>query len=214
MAKSSPKRSLIAETKSAALARNTARLAALLALIRRRMTEVVEGFYDLGEALREVLDKKLYAAAGHASLDAWLRAEKLMSVRQANKLVSVVRRVPREQALALGHERAYALVAYTDATPADDTPASLLAQSAKIGATPVAEASLREIQAATRTARSTAKRAPTAAERTKTKADAATVKAVRAVLREAGIGRADVVVHRDGVRIEISHTLAARLTRG
>lgn len=44
-----------------------------LALVRRRVTEVVEGFYDIGEALREILDHKLYAAAGHASLEA-LRA--------------------------------------------------------------------------------------------------------------------------------------------
>ena len=104
MAKSSPKRSLIAETKSAALARNTARLAALLAIIRRRMTEVVEAFYDIGEALREIVDHKLYAVAGHKSLKVFLAAEKLLSARQAMKLIAVVRRVPREQALTLGEQ--------------------------------------------------------------------------------------------------------------
>jgi hypothetical protein len=121
---------LIQQTKERALARNKARLAELLALIRRRMMEVVEGFYDIGEALREIVDHKLYGALDHASLGALLKAEGLVSLRQAAKLIAVVRKVPREQALLLGQERAYALVAYTGATPEPDSPAQLLAEGA------------------------------------------------------------------------------------
>lgn len=49
------KSALIERTKEASLARHRARLGELLALVRRRVTEVVEGFYDIGEALREIL---------------------------------------------------------------------------------------------------------------------------------------------------------------
>ena len=90
MAKSSPKRSLIAETKSAALARNTARLAELLAIIRRRMTEVVEGFYDLGEALREMLETFVVETT-----DPWgtraLNAERPSAGRASERACSIVR---------------------------------------------------------------------------------------------------------------------------
>jgi hypothetical protein len=202
---------LLERTRAVAHARAVARLAELVALIRRRMTEVVESFYDVGEALREVVEEKRYAAAGHKSFNAFLKAEGLMSPRQASKLIAVVRRVPREQALALGQERAFALVAYTDATPEDDSPASLVAQSATIGDTPVARASVREIAAATRAAR--AKRTPTAVQRATAKADAAIAKAVRAALIAGGIRGAEVTVGRAGVRIALTRIQGERLAR-
>ena len=207
--------SLIERTKTQALARNKLRLADLVALIRRRVTDVVEGFYDIGEALREVLDKKLYAAEGHKSLEAFLKAEAMMSGRQARKLIAVVRKVPREKALTLGQERAYALVAYTDATPDDDSPAQLVADGAKIGAKPAGEASVRDIKAATRAvnAEARARRPKTEAARAKEKADAALVKALRTLLREAGLARADVTLVRGDVRVTITRAAAERATR-
>ncbi len=209
------KASLIERTKAAALARNTARLAELEALIRRRMTEVVEHFYDIGEALREITEHKLYAARGHRSFNAFLAAEGLMSARQAAKLIAVVRRVPREQALALGQEKAYALVAYTDATPDDDSPTSLLAEAAPIDGKPVAEASVGDIKSATRTVRAAAPRAPKSeAARARAKADAAVEKAVRAALRDAGFARAEVTVGREHVRVVLARSSAERLARG
>ena len=207
------KLTLIERTKAAALARNTARLAELVALIRRRMTDVVESFYDMGEALREVVEHKLYAAAGHASFKAFLAAERLLSARQAAKLIAVVRKVPREQALALGQERAYALVAYTDATPEADSPASLLRDSATVGAKPVATASLREIEDATRVVRATSAKPKTAAARDREKTTAAIEKAVRAALRGAGFAKAEVTVGRDQVRVVLPRKAAERLTR-
>jgi hypothetical protein len=204
---------LIEETKRAALARQRARLGELVALIRRRLTEVVEGFYDLGEALREILDKKLYAAIGHKSLEAFLEAEGLMSIRQASKLIAVVRGVPREQALALGQERAYALLAYTHATPEEDSPAALLAEAATVGGKPVAEASLRELQAATRAVRERTRveRPPSPAQRAEARADHALAKSVRASLRAAGFGRPVVTVLGGSVRVEFSRAQAERL---
>jgi hypothetical protein len=207
---------LIQQTKERALARNKARLAELMALIRRRLTEVVEGFYDIGEALREIVDHKLYAAMGHKSLGELLKAEGLISLRQATKLIAVVRKTPREQALALGQERAYALVAYTEATPEPDSPAQLLAEGANVGGKPAKDASVRDILAATRGAREKARaaRPKSAAEREKTKADAALEVALRTVLREAGIGRAQIAVGTGDVRITIARSTALRITRG
>nr|MBK7067101.1 hypothetical protein [Deltaproteobacteria bacterium] len=117
---------LITATKEAALAEQKKKLKALEALIRRRLVTVVEASTTWAEALAEVLRRKLYAAAGHASLEAWLRATRLLSVTQAMKLLAVVRHVPREQALAAGQERAYALIALASATPEPDTAAGLI----------------------------------------------------------------------------------------
>jgi hypothetical protein len=206
---------LIQQTKERALARNKARLAELVALIRRRVTEIVEGFYDIGEALREILDHKLYAASGHASLEALLKAEQLMSFRQASKLIAVVRKVPREQALALGQERAYALVVYTDATPEADSPSQLMATDAKVGGKPAAKASVREILDAARDTRAKVKasRPKTEAELKKTKADQALAKALRSLLREAGLGRAEITVDASNVRVTLPRVAVERITR-
>ena len=211
----SGKGALIERTKAAALAKNKARLAELVALIRRRATEVIEGFYDIGEALREIVDHKLYAVDGHKSLKGFVEAEKLMSDRQATKLIAVVRKVSREKALQLGQEKAYALLSYAEATPEDDSPESLLAADAKIGASRVTSASVREIEAATREARAQAKaaRPQTEAQRAKAKADAALEKTLRGALREAGIGRAEISVKGDRVRVELTRAQVERLGR-
>lgn len=207
------KKSLIERTKAAALARNKARLAELVALIRRRMTEIVEAFYDIGEALREIVEHKLYAADGHKSLKVFLEAEALLSARQAMKLIAVVRKVPRDHALTLGHERAYALLAYTEATPEDDSPASLLVARAEVDGKVVAEATVREIEAATRRVRSTANptRAKSPAARAKQKADAAIEKAVRKALRDAGFARVELRVTKTQVRVVLPRAAAQRL---
>lgn len=207
---------LIEKTKADARARNTRRLAELVALIRRRMGAVVEGFYDIGEALREIVEKKLYGVGGHAGLQSFLEAEGLLSYRQATKLIALVRKVPRAQALALGREKAYALVSYTEATPEADSPEGLADADAKVGAKPVSKSSVREIQAATRAVRETerAKRPPTEAERARAKAEAALVKTLRGALRGVGIGRAEITVRGDRVRVELTRAQVERLGGG
>ncbi|MDB4930233.1 MAG: hypothetical protein JWM10_2717 [Myxococcaceae bacterium] len=175
---------LIVATKRAALAANTARLGVLTRLIRRRLAAVVESFYDVGEALREIADRKLYAATGHTSFGAWVEGTKLMSSAQAEKLLAIVRNVPREAALSAGQERAYALVLLAAATPAPDSAAELLADGVVDGQ-PAAKASVRAIKAAATAAR---KKAPTTpAAKAKAKADAAVERGLRALLRAAGL---------------------------
>lgn len=180
--------------KAASLARKKTRASALLALIARRKQRMVEDFYDVGEALRELLDQKLYAALGHASFEAMLAAHDVMGLSQAKKLIALVTNVPREHALALGQEKAYALVAYTAATPEPDAAAELATSDARVGGKPISKASVRDLQAATKAVRAKAR-----AGKPRSKAEVAAAKAVRvarsnvaAALKKAGITRAKV----------------------
>ncbi len=206
---------LIKETKERALARSKKRLADLLALIRRRLTVVVEGFYDIGEALRDIVEHKLYAAEGHTSLAALLEAEGMMSISQANKLIAVVRKVPREQALALGPDKAYALTVYADATPEADSAAQIVADDAEIGGKRASDASGRDILNAARDVREkTKEKGPkTSAEREKAKADKALERALGALLRGAGVHRATIKIAADTVHITLSRSVALKATR-
>lgn len=125
----------------------------MLAAIARRKERIAEDFYEIGKALRELSRKKLYLALGHASFEEMLAARDVMSLTSAKKLIAVVEKVPLEQALALGPEKAYALARYTDATPELDTPAGLLEGEATIGGKKVADASVRDLREATKKAR-------------------------------------------------------------
>ncbi len=106
-----------------------------------------------------------------------LTARQVVSVTQARKLIQVVESLPMEKALALGPEKAYALTRYAAATPEIDTPASLLDQGAKVGGKRADQASLRDIERATRETR-----AKTAPKRSKSPDEKAAAKAARDVL--------------------------------
>ncbi len=208
-AKSSDGRSkLIIATQQQALAKNRGRLRALEGLIRRRLATVVESFYDIGEALAEILHKKLYAVDGHASLDAYLTAKKLVSRAQAMKLIAIVREVPRESALAAGPERSYALIGLAKATEEPDSASQLIA-SGTVSGQPAAKASVRAIVAAAKAER--AKRPKTAAAKEREKADAVLVKGIRARLKAVGFGVATASVTGDEVRVALTRAQAERI---
>ncbi|TAK18466.1 MAG: hypothetical protein EPO40_37465 [Myxococcaceae bacterium] len=198
---------LIVATKRASLAANTARLGVLTRLIRRRLATVVESFYDVGEALREIADRKLYAVSDHASFAAWVEGSKLMSSAQAEKLLAIVRHVPREAALAAGQERAYALVLLAAATPEPDSAAELLAGGVVDGQ-PAAKASVRTIKAAAAAERQ--KRPQSPAQRAKAKADAAVEKGLRALLRAAGLSAKTLHVGAGEVRVVLARALVEK----
>ncbi len=191
---------LIEATKKDALAARRKKLATLGALIRRRLATVAEGFYDIGVALTEILKSKLYAAGGHASLEAYLDAERLLSPSQARKLVDIVANVPREQALAVGQERAYALIAFARATPEPDSAAELIAQG-EVGGQPAAKASVRAIAAAAKAQRDKGPKTPRA--KAQAKADVAVERGLRAALRAAGLPITTVRIGKDAVRVEL-----------
>ena len=74
----------------------------LVALIARRKENIVDAFYDIGLALMEILDRKLYLE------------------------------LPRSAALGMGQERAYALAALAAATPHADTAASIVTKGIRV----------------------------------------------------------------------------------
>jgi len=199
--------------KAASSERKKARAEELLALIARRKERMLEDFYDVGEALRELLEHKLYVALGHPSFEAMLTAHDVMGARQARKLVALVSQIPRAQAVALGQEKAYALVAYTAATPEPDVAADLAKKDAKIGSKPISEASVRDLQRATK-----AIHAKRAARRPKTAATLASARAARearanvlAAIRKLGIARPEIETTGDRVVVRISFAQAAAL---
>lgn len=93
----------------------------LIDLIARRMERITEDFFDMGEALRELEEKRLFVALGFKSLGELLKAHGLMSRSKAFELIHIVKTVPRRQALSLGSEKAYAIARLTAATKQLDT---------------------------------------------------------------------------------------------
>jgi hypothetical protein len=134
----------------------------LLDLIARKKAQIVEGFYEIGLALREIKQKKLYASLGYASFAAMLAGHNVMGHSQAGKLVEIVSAMTRSQALVLGIEKAYAAARLADATPEADTVGTLLESGVKTGANDrgrknLTRMTLREIDAEARAARKKAR---------------------------------------------------------
>lgn len=125
--------SLIASETAAAAARHRARAESLLELIARRIARIQEDFYELGAALKQLRDEKLYAALGYRTFDELLAKRRPIGRTQAYKLIALVENVTRDQALALGEEKAYALARLAKATPAADTVGSILETGIEIG---------------------------------------------------------------------------------
>ena len=178
---------------------NEAKLETCLSTLRDHVREITARFYDAGLVLAQIADEKLYAVRGHASFKALLRAEKVMSPAQAAKLVRIVRRTKREHALLLGLERTHALLTHTDATPEDDSVASLIEDGALIGGKPVTEASKRDIVEATRAVRAAAE--PTKEQAARAKADRGVARKVVAALKAAGLPKGEVVVAAQSVTV-------------
>jgi hypothetical protein len=163
----------------------------LLELVARRMQRITEDFYDIGTALRELHEKKLFAALGFASLGDLLKAHRLMSRSRAFELIHIVRTVPRKEALTLGAERSYALARLTAATKAFDTVEELADEGVVVGGRrrKVEDVPIRELEKKVQEERRKNKPAridAAAAEATNT------AKTVQAALRKRGARKASV----------------------
>jgi len=120
----------------------------LLALIARRKENIVDAFYDVGQALQEMLDNKLHMALGYDNFEAMIAARNVIGRSQAFKLIAVVKQLPRAEALAMGQERAYALANLAAATPRHDTATSIVTKGVRVRGTvrDVSRLSVREIE--------------------------------------------------------------------
>ncbi len=120
----------------------------LLALIARRKENIVDAFYDVGQALQEMLDNKLHMALGYDNFEAMIAARNVIGRSQAFKLIAVVKQLPRAEAIAMGQERAYALANLAAATPQHDTATSIVTKGVRVRGTvrDVSRLSVREIE--------------------------------------------------------------------
>lgn len=211
-----PRAAVAAGEVAQATAAERKRAEALLAIIDRRKDRLTEDFYDLGEALRELQRKRLYVALGHASFSEMLRARRIMGLSQAKKLIEVVASLPRDRALELGPEKAYALTRYAVATPEVDTPRARLDRGAALDDRSVEDRSVREIVHATNKAKALSVKPRPAQEREALQA----ARKLQVWLRKQGARDVVVVAYRDSggwwlhveVRVDVVGKLTEKLT--
>jgi len=138
----------------------------LLSLIARKKIEIADALYDVGDALRELEKKRLYVALGHQSFDDMLEKRSIMSRSQAFKLLAIRdSKVTREQAIALGQDKTYALCRYAKATAGPDSVPLLLERGISVegklrSVDKLTVAQITRAAQKTRTARNNARRDP------------------------------------------------------
>lgn len=175
--------------------RQAARGAELLGLIARRMKRIEEDFFEIGAALEELKAKKLFVALGYGTFDAMLEARIPIGRSQAYKLIAIVQRVTRDQAVELGEEKAYAIARLVATTPEADTVTSVLEEGVRVGneKRSARAMSRREIEGVKRKLVARSKRADPAERLAKRDARAA-----QARLRKDGIGAKIEVAKEQG----------------
>jgi hypothetical protein len=114
----------------AKLARLRTEASALIALIVRRKRAISESFYDMGEALAKLQDKAMVRALGRRTFAEVCAKDCKLSVQTADRLVSIVKSMTRDEAIGLDAKKALALIDLAHATPEDDSAASLAATHA------------------------------------------------------------------------------------
>jgi hypothetical protein len=204
----------LAQNAERALAANRRKGEDALALIARRMTSIAESFYDIGQALRVLQQKAVYTALGHRSFDELLAKRNLMSRSLAYELVRTAARYTRETAVALGREKANALLAYVDATPAEDVAETLARSDARIGATPISTATAEAIEQAARTHRAKKRSALSKQERAEEREAARAARELAARARRIDRGATAAAERREGtwwVVLRVSPAHASRV---
>jgi hypothetical protein len=113
---------------AAALARKRLieRARADIELIQRRKEEIVESFYDIGEALVRLQKRGTAAALGYPGFYEMCRAEVGLAATQVDELVRIVRSASRKEAIGMGQSVAGAMARLAAATPdPHDTPGQI-----------------------------------------------------------------------------------------
>jgi hypothetical protein len=205
-----------------ALARNAARSAeqrrarlaaearADIELVKHRRERIADDFYDIGEALQRLRRDGVPEALGYGSFGELCEGELGITAAKASQLLAIVRAIPREQARALGQERAAALLTLADATPEDDSAGALAGSVLRLPSgkrIDIAAASTRELRAAAKEIRHARGEARPRRGLSTTPEERAAAAALERSLRELGLTEARVsAVARHGagahVRIE------------
>ena len=128
--KSSSLPAALAKRATAAHAARLARLARAgrnaIAKVRDARTQIAGTYFDVGEALVVLAQDGMAEALGRKDFAEVCTADLDMLPNNARQLLSLATRLDRATVELLGRERALALLALADATPADDTVTDLL----------------------------------------------------------------------------------------
>ncbi|MBI2394941.1 MAG: hypothetical protein HYV09_35555 [Deltaproteobacteria bacterium] len=153
-----------------------------IALVKRRKTEFTEALYDLGEALLRLRKDPIPKLLGDRGFSDLCQRGLDLSPTNAGKVIEIVERLPRRDALKWGKEKAHALIELADATPAADTPLKIDAKA--LGEVDPKRATVRELQALAQKERGKKKAAPRG--RTTTKEERELAARLQSALRKSG----------------------------
>jgi len=90
--------------------------------ILRLKGEVARSFWDLGDSLCRVQDKKLYQAKGYQTFEEYLEKGVKIGRTNAYQLMKLARNFSREIAIKYGKEKLLCAIDYAKATPEPDLP--------------------------------------------------------------------------------------------
>jgi hypothetical protein len=185
----------LAAKAEAALEKKKKQLDAEVDLIRDRLEDIEDAFYDIAKALGRIEDKELWRAVPGCESTAGL-CEKLglFGRETARKLLAIhAHRVSRRVAIDLGVSRTFQLARYTEASEAHDTVEGLVEANAIIGKKRVLASTSEELREAADGASRESGQRKAHESRAETEREAENaVRKVRRCLRDLGATGADV----------------------
>lgn len=167
-------------------------------LVKLKQTQIVDAFYEIGQALARLKADGVAQAVGHARFADLVEQELEMSVTTAERLIAIVTHVRRSDALRWGQDKSSALAELAKATAdANDSPATIAAaKTFKLASGRVLDldaakpAEILEAAKEERQRRQHDGKRPRG--RTTTAEERALAKRIQAALREAGLSEARV----------------------
>jgi hypothetical protein len=203
-----PNRAALIVQNAALVAESDGRRGEALALthaIRDDFKAATGLFWQIGDKLQAVVERKLFGELGYSSFAQYLANEFAVAATQAYKMIRVVRNFVQKDAERVGLECADMLIPYAKQLGTD--PGLLVREDALIGDKPVSQSTVRDLRRALRGVRGqrSAKRARTPAARQAKKRTEGIVKGLRASLAEAKLGRPRITVTATGYLVQFTH---------
>lgn len=189
---------------------DVARVEAMIAEIHQLQGNITSGFWEIGRILKDLQDRKLFATLGFETFEELCEARLGLSKAVASKLITVAAQLPKPEAIKIGQERAYAVIAYTRSPKWNGAldPVDLVRRDAPIvPGKPLSATPVREILAA---------RPPKPkrlAERKASSDDTATERALKKQLSDLGIPRGAIEVRAGKVTVTWTRAQIDRLLR-
>ena len=201
--------------KATPLARSTRSEAiALTDAIKDDLRAMAQTFWDIGDKLRRVRERALFRALAYESFEAYVEAELGVQIRQALKMLRVVRTYARGDAAAIGLERSAALIRLCNARGGKLDPGELVRANAEIvPGVAVLAATVDQIDEAARVAKKARalKRGRAEGARRQAREDKAALARLRELLKGAGLARLQITLKGDEAHIVVPRSRLKRL---